>query len=297
MKNAVTSHRILFLRVLVLLLGISLCGALHAQWLNQAAPGTPRTRDGKVNLAAKAPRARDGKPDLSGVWHVQVTTKEEWAKIFGGQGQLEREQRTDVPGMEIDTVNKFGFDLFFGLKPEDVPMKPEAAAIVRRRGPGGSEALPSESCLPLAFPLATLLSELFKINQGPGVTMMLLELDNGYRQIYTDGRKLPVDPSPSWYGYSVGHWEGDTFVVETTGMNDKGWLDVSGHPRSEAMRMTERYRRRDFGHLDAELTFDDPKLYTRPFQVKVTYVLQPGSDVLEYICNENEKDHVHMAAK
>ena len=109
-------------------------------------------------------------------------------------------------------------------------------------------------------------------------------------------RKLPaVDPSPSWLGYSIGRWEGDTFVVETNGLNDKVTLDFSGHPRSEAMRMTERYRRRDIGHLDVEYTFDDAKMYNKPFTVKVTHLLQPDTDILEYVCNENEKDRARIA--
>lgn len=291
MKTARLSER-------CVLFGVLWCGAASAQWLGQLPPGTPLTRDGKPNLTAKAPRGRDRKPDLSGTWHVQVTPKAEWVKILGGAEALEMAQRTDVPGMEIDTINKFGFDIFFGVKPEEVPLTAAGAAQLKRRAPGG-EALPSETCLPLGFPLATMLSEFFKINQGPGVTTMLLELDNGYRQIYTDGRKLPrvEDANPTWNGHSVGHWEGDVFVAESVGFNDKGWLDIAGHPRSEAMRVTERYRRRDYGHMDAEVTFNDPTYYTKPFQVKVTYELQPGNDVLEYICTENEKDHSHMVAK
>ena len=262
----------------------------QAQWLNYPTPGSPRTKDGKPNLTARAPRTRDGKPDLSGVWHVQATTREEWKKILGDG--LEAEDRTSVPGMEIETVSKYGFDVFFGLKPEDVPIRPEGLAIQRQHE---ADRLPSERCLPLGFPLVTLLSEVHKIVQAPGITMMLIEGDNTYRQIYTDGRRLPADPQPAWYGYSVGKWEGDTFVVETNGLNGKAWIDASGHGRSEAMRMTERYRRRDYGHLDVEITFDDPKLYTRPFSVKVTHLLQADTDILENNCADNEKDRVHMA--
>ena len=144
------------------------------------------------------------------------------------------------------------------------------------------------------FSVATLLSEVTKIVQTPGLTMMMLELDNTYRQIYTDGRKLPVDPNPSWLGYSVGRWVGDTLAIETNGFNDRAWLDVIGHPRSEAMRMTERYRRRDFGHMDVEITFDDPKMYTKPFTIKTTHLLEADSDILEYFCIENEKDRAHI---
>jgi hypothetical protein len=145
--------------------------------------------------------------------------------------------------------------------------------------------------------VATNLSEVSKIVQTPGLIIMLLELNNGYRQIYTDGRPLPKDPSPSWMGYSTGRWDGDTLVVETIGFNDRGWLDVIGHPQSDQMHLTERYRRRDAGHLDVEYTFNDPKYYVRPFTVKITHLLQADTDILEYICGENEKDRPHMGLK
>lgn len=264
----------------------------YAQWTNYPAPGIPRTRDGKPNLAAKAPRAYNGKPDLSGVWHVQPTSVAEMKRLFGDDVNA-----VEVPGMEIDTISKYAVNILQDFKPEDVPMRPEAAAIFGRRFPAGPEVLPSTHCLPLGVPLVTMLSEFSKIVQTPGLIVIMLELDNAYRQIYTDGRKLPVDPSPSWLGYSVGRWEGDTLVVETNGLNSKGWLDVLGHPQSEAMHITERYRRRDFGHLDLEITLDDPKMYTKPFTVKVTHVLQPDSDALEYVCAENENDRAHMGLK
>ena len=264
---------------------------VHAQWANYPAPGVPRMRDGKPNLAAKAPRM-NGKPDLSGVWHVQPTSLAEMKRLFGDDINV-----VEVPGMEIDTVSKYAINVFQDFKPEDVPMRPEAAAIFARRFPAGPEVLPSTHCLPLGIPLVTMLSEFSKIVQTPGLIVIMLELNNSYRQIYTDGRKLPVDPSPSWLGYSVGRWEGDTLVVDTSGLNSRGWLDVLGHPQSEAMHITERYRRRDFGHLDVEITMDDPKMYTKPFTIKVTHVLHPDSDVLEYVCGENETDRAHMGLR
>jgi hypothetical protein len=264
---------------------------VHAQWTNYPTPGIPRTRDGKPDLAAKAPRA-NGKPDLSGVWHVQPTSLAEMKRLFGDDINT-----VEVPGMELDTISKYAINIFQDFKPEDVPMRPEAAAIFGRRFPAGPEVLPSTHCLPVGIPLVTLLSEFSKIVQTPRQIVMMLELDNSYRQIYTDGRKLPVDPSPSWLGYSVGRWEGDTLVVDTSGFNSKGWLDVLGHPQSEAMHITERYRRRDFGHLDLEITIDDPKMYTKPFTIKVAHVLHADSDVLEYVCGENETDRAHMGLK
>ena len=135
----------------------------------------------------------------------------------------------------------------------------------------------------------------FKIVQTPRQMVMLFEHYDPARQIYTDGRPLPTDPNPSWMGYATGRWQGDTLVVESAGFNDKTWLDAFGHPRSESARMTERYHRRDFGHLDVEVTVNDPKYYTRAFPVKLPFHLIPNSDVLEAVCAENEKDRVHLA--
>jgi hypothetical protein len=148
-------------------------------------------------------------------------------------------------------------------------------------------------CLPGGVPLSTMLSEVSKIVQTPGLILIMLEL-GGTRQIYTDGRRHLPDNSPSWLGYSVGTWEGDTLVVDTIGFNGKSWLDILGHPQSEQARVVERYRRRDFGHMDIEITIDDNQWYTRPFTVKVTHLLQPDTDILEYFCNENEQDRRRM---
>jgi hypothetical protein len=262
-----------------------------AQWLNYPAPGTPRTPDGKPNLTAKAPRTREGKPDLTGAWLVQGTPLEEQKRLFGADID-----NAVVPGMERQTSSKYAFNILIDLKPEDSAslVRPEAAALQRQRA-SRLDNRPGTNCLPQGNPLANLFPWVQKIVQTPALTVVMLEADGGAsRQIYTDDRKLPVDPFPSWLGYSVGKWEGDTLVVETNGLNDKVWLDAIGHPRSEAMHMTERFHRRDFGHLDIEFTFDDPKNYTRPFSIKVTHLLQADSDILEYFCNEGEKDRTHM---
>ncbi len=258
-----------------------------AQWLNYPTPGMPRTRDGKPNLAAPAPRAADGKPDLSGVWHVQPTPRAEMERIYGkGIGVVE------VSGMEIGTQSKYAFNILLDFKPEEAPIRPEAAAILRRRGPGDS---PSTNCLPVGIPATGLVSEPNKMVQSPGLIVIIFESDGTLRQIYTDGRALPREFAlPSWLGYSVGKWERDTLVVETAGFNDKSWLDLIGHPHSESLRIVERYHRRDFGHLDVEMTFDDPPMYTKPFTIKFTQELQADSDIFENFCNENEKDRSHL---
>ena len=266
-----------------------LTGVAEAQWLNYPDPRIPRTADGKADLTAVAPRAFDGKPDLSGVWHVQAESLEEKRRLFGPNVGV-----ITVPGMEPTTTSKYGTDVLVDYRPGEIVMTPQAEALYMRRSQG-KELSPTEQCLPAGVPRATLLSEVHKIVQTPGLIIVMHELDGGMsRQIYTDGRPLPEDPTPSWLGYSVGRWEGDTLVVDTIGFNDRTWLDSRGHPRSEAMHINEKYRRRDVGHLDVEITIDDSKSYTRPFTFKVTHLLQADSDILEYVCNENEKDRAHM---
>ncbi len=268
--------------------GLFVCLAMssHAQWLHYPTPGTPRNHDGTPNLAAKLPRASNGKPDLSGVWQAAYAPPGENERLFGDVF------KNIVPGDDPRMFSKYFLDILADFKPEESPMRPEAAALFRKHSNLES---PSSRCVPQGIPRGDLDNYLpFKIIQTRGVMAMLYEESNTYRQIYTDGRKLPDDPQPTWMGYSVGHWEGDTLVVDAAGFNDQGWLDASGHPQSEELRIRERFQRRDFGHMDLELTIDDPKMYTKPFTVKATEVLQPDSDVLEYVCTENERDRAHL---
>jgi hypothetical protein len=262
-----------------------------AQWLNFPTPGTPRTRDGKPNLTAPVPRAADGKPDLSGVWLHEHTTLAEMRRLFGGIADTR--DKVNVPGMEADSISKYAIDILLDFKPQESPMRPEATEIMRRRAASSN---PADVCMGvLGIPLAGLLSEPIKIVQSSRLTVILYEAGNSHRQIYTDGRGLPKEfDYPAFLGYSVGRWERDTLVVETAGFNDKTALDQMGHPHSEALRITERYRRRDFGHLDVEMTFDDPQMYTRPFTIKVPHELLADADIFESFCNENEKDRAHL---
>jgi hypothetical protein len=278
--------------VLRSLLALALClgaATADAQWVNYPTPGLPRGKDGKVLLTAPMPRAKDGRPDLSGVWHVQPTGLAEMKRIFGNDVDA-----LDVPGMEAHTISKYGISVLIDFKPGESPLRKDVADEITRTNRHESGLDNLARCLPGSIPLATMLSEFTKIVQTPGLTLVMHELDNATRQIYTDGRPFMSDPSPSWLGYSTGRWERDTLIVETIGFNGKAPLDILGNPRSEKMRITERYRRRDVGHLDVDITFDDPVVYTRPFTIKVTYELQPDTDVLEYFCNENEKDRIHI---
>ena len=264
-----------------------------AQWLKFPAPGTPLTRDGKPNLTAPAPRAADGKPDLSGVWMHEITSAEEMKRLFGAI--VEEAIKVDVPGMEIGTQHRYGFNILMDFKPGEAPMRPAAVERLRR----AAERDPADVCTtPMGIPLAGLLSEPIKIVQSPRLAIVLYEADNSHRQIYTDGRSFPAEfEFPAFLGYSVGHWERDTLVVETRGFNERTALDLIGHPHSTALRITERFSRRDFGHLDVEMTFDDPQMYTKPFTIKVPHDLLADADIFESFCHENEKDRAHLGQK
>jgi hypothetical protein len=274
-------------RLAILLVGASVCG--HAQWLNYPSPATPRTRDGKPNLAAPAPRASNGKPDLSGVWRVEPTPFDELVRMYGDMSAF------SVPGDDPHSLSKYTLNVFADFKRGEEPIRPTAAAAARLHPP---TAIPTSFCLPGGIPFASLLPEPFKIIQTPGLIVMLFtEVDGTVRQIYTDGRKVPPDPQPLWLGYSVGKWDGDVLVVDTVGFNDKTWLDGFGHAHSEDLHVVERFARRDFGHMDVQVTIDDPRTYTRPFTIKITDLLLPDTDVMESYCAENEKDRPHLSTK
>jgi hypothetical protein len=259
------------------------------QWLNYPTPGTPRGADGKPNLSAKAPRASNGKPDLSGVWRTAYDSADDNERLFGPGVKAFIE-----PGDDPSTFSKYFLDILVDFAPGASPMRPTTAELFRENAAKKSRSS-SARCLPQGLPRTDINSyQPFKIIQTPAVIVMMYEVDSTYRQIYTDGRKLPVDPQPAWGGYSVGRWEGDTLIVDAAGFNSETWLDSGGHPHSDALRVQERFHRRDFGHMDVSVTVDDPKMYTKPFTIKVTEVLLPDTDILESVCNENEKDHAHL---
>lgn len=243
-------------------LAFMIAAPVFAQWLNYPTPGIPRLADGKPNFTAPAPRAPDGKPDLSGVWN----------KISP----------------------KYRINIAADLKPEEV--QPWAKDLVKQRTENLGRDAMTALCLPLGPAYATDADGtgggMMKIIQTPAV-IVILHPDLTYRQIYLDGRSLENSPNPSWMGYSVGHWDQDTLVVESFGFNDRTWLDSSGHPHTEALRTTERYRRRDLGHLDVEVTLQDPKVYTRPWTVTVSAELAADTELLEFVCNENSGRREH----
>jgi hypothetical protein len=230
--------------------------SLHAQWLNHPTADIPRAPDGTPNLSAPIPRTPDGKPQLAGLWRPS-------------------------PGMVGDIARN--------LKPGPVPFQPWAEALYKQRRSTDSKDDPTASCIVGGVPRSDLVGYPFKILQVPGMVVILYEAVHSYRQIFTDGRELPKDPNPTWFGYSVGHWDGDTFVVNTAGFNDKGWLDNAGKPATEQLHVTERFVRKDFGNMDIQITVDDPKAYTKPWTVTQPLAFQPDTELLEYICNENNK--------
>jgi hypothetical protein len=240
---------------------------LYAQWLNYPTPGTPRTADGKPNLAAPAPRTADGKPNLSGLWEP----------VSKG---------ADPQFLDIAKNVKGG-----------LPFQPWAADLVKARREDLNKDDPDGHCQPLGLVKMHLHPYPRKMIQVAGLLLILFERNTEYRQIFTDGRPLPDDPQPGFNGYSVGKWDGDTLVVESIGFKDGLWLDISGTPLTDAARVTERFRRPNFGTLEIEITVDDPKAYTKPWSIQVNQSLALDTDMLEFVCQENEKDVPHLVGK
>ena len=276
-------------RLLVLFALLSV--AMHAQWLHSPTPGVPRTADGKPNLSAAAPRTADGKPDLSGMWEDD-TGKPPGYCIAG-----ECQDASDSPKGTSPLASNVGWVDFGARLPGGLPYQPWAAEAVKRRKVDYGKDDPPTHCMPLGTP-RMLVDPLYrKFVQTPGLLVILNERDAGYRQIFTDGRPLPQDPQPSWNGYSTGKWEGDTLVVQTNGLRDGMWLDRNGSPMTDAAKLTERFRRVNYGTMEIEVTVDDPKAYTKPWTVKVIEFIVLNTELLDSICLENEKDAIHLVGK
>ena len=238
------------------------CVPLHAQWVKVPAGAIPRTSDGKPNLSAPAPRMADGKPDLSGVWEPN---------------------------------GKYVQNLAADLKTDEVPFQPWAKALYDERKTGAhSKDDQAAHCLPQGVPRINAAPAPWKIVQTPRFIVIIYEAFTLWRQIFLDGREMAADVTPTWLGYSVGKWEGDTLVVDTKGFNGKAWIDQLGKPSSEALRVIERFRRKDFGHVEIQITIDDSKAYTRPWTVTEEVRLLPDTELMEFICNENNRDLEHL---
>jgi hypothetical protein len=261
---------------------------LVAQWLNYPTSGIPRLADGKPNLTAPAPRTPDGKPDLGGIWGLPCPVGNAVQGGFAGQPTVHCATEIAIP----PEFANIGQSLKDGL-----PYQPWAAELVKKTRAANRPDDPMSRCLPPGIVRLEVFPLFRKMIQVPGLLVILNEQNASYRQIFTDGRPLPADPNPSWNGYSSGKWEGDTLVVQTTGFRDALWLDTGGSPLTDAARVTERFRRVNYGTLEIELTIDDPKAYTKPWTIRVTQIIAPDTELLDYICLENEKDVRHLEGR
>ena len=262
------------IRVAVLIAVAAASPSLMAQWDVRMAPGVPKNAKGEPDLNGPVPRTADGKPDLSGVW--------QGVGSFGA-GQANAAEPPTGPPLA-------GFrDVAQNIK-EGLPLTAAGAAILKERKDGNSKDNPEAHCLPMGIVQFHTQGAPRKFIHTPGVLVILYEASSGLRQIFTDGRPLPNnDPQPWWYGYSVGKWDGDTLVVETIGLRDGGWLDIVGSPLTDAAKLTERFRRVSYGRLEIDITVEDPKVYTRPWTVRVNQRIMPDQELIEFICLENQR--------
>jgi len=251
--------------------------ALWAQWGPHTSPRVPRTAAGEADLEAPAPRTADGKPDLTGVWQG-----------VGGLGANNQPALVFSKGPPVAGFLNVAQNIEGGL-----PFKPEAEALFKTRQAANGKDNPEATCLPMGIVQFHTQGAPRKLVQTPDVLVILYEASMGVRQIFTDSRALPTDdPQPWWYGYSVGHWDGDTLVVETGGLRDDGWLDVFGTPLTDAAKVTERFRRPTYGRMEIDVTVDDPKAYTKPWTVRVNQRIMPDQELLEFVCLENNRYRV-----
>lgn len=262
--------------------------ALFAQWPSYPTPGVAKIADGKPNLSAPAPKTPDGKPDLTGIWQNDRTVG----------GTVAARSSANPPKSNEDLLTIARRSPFWNIGsafPDGLPFTPWGAEVHRQRMADNDKDNPDAHCLPMGIMQFHYHGQPRKMIQTPQEVVILYEANSGLREIHTDGRPLPPkDADPWWYGYSIGHWEGDTLVVNTAGFRDMGWLDVEGSPLTEGAHLTERYRRPDFGHLQIEVTIDDPKAYTKPWTVTVRQHIMLNTELIEFICQENEKDAPHL---
>ena len=258
---------------------IALCAALSTtvlgQWPDYPAYKTPRKASGEPDLAAPAPRTADGKPDFSGVWRGAPVG-------FGRRGAPPPEPAAGSP--PLATFRDIGSTFKDGL-----PFTPYARDVLAKHTARNSKDNPEANCLPMGIMQFWTQGFPRKFVQTPGVLVILYEASAGIRQIFTDGRPLPAsgEPQPWYYGYSSGRWEGDTLVVQTNNLRDDGWLDIIGTPLTDQARLTERFRRVNFGRMEIDITVDDPKAYTKPWTVRHLQDILVDTDIFEFVCQEN----------
>ena len=250
----------------------SLAATAAAQWVGYATAGVPRKADGTVDMRAPAPRLTNGKPDFSGIWISDRT--EEGQETISDASSLQSGRH----------MQNMGVDMEGGL-----PYQPWQLPIVKERTENLAIDDPHIRCLPDFFLRAYGLPHMLKFVHTPDLLVMLNEMNAGYRQIFTDARPLPDDPTPAWQGYSSARWEGDTLVVDTIGMRDDTWIDWHGSVVTEEARIREEIRRLDYGHLEIKATVDDPKGYTTPWTVTLRQRIVVDAELIDEICLENEQ--------
>ena len=259
-----------------------LVGSVYAQWVKYPTAGVPRTADGKPDLNARAPRTADGKPDLSGMWLPN--------------------DELPCPKMLVDDLgacaervapSRQAANIGFGI-PGGLPIQAWAAELQKKRAVNAGRNDPHTHCLPSNFPRLFTLPHITKVVQTPALIVLLNEFNASYRQIFTDRRPLPVDPQPSWNGYSTGEWQGDELVVETTGFRDDLWMDSQGAPLTSAAKVKERFRRPNFGVLEIQALVDDPKAYTKPWAVSLKLHIVLDTELIDEVCLEGERSVEHI---
>jgi hypothetical protein len=237
----------------------------------------------QVPAAAEAPAAPQAPPPTTPTTAQTAQAPAAVPQGRGGRGQQPPQLAAD--GTPLATFGNIGANITGGL-----PFTPWAAELQKTRMAANSKDNPDANCLPMGFMQFHEHPQPRKIIQTPGLIIIIYEANYGLRQIFTDGRRPPSDdPEPFWYGYSVGKWDGDTLVVETTGLKDGGWLDVRGSPFTDKARITERFRRPNYGTLEIDVTVEDSRAYTKPFTVRVNQRLLPDQELIEFICGENQK--------
>ncbi|HET9130873.1 MAG TPA: hypothetical protein VFO86_08000 [Terriglobia bacterium] len=251
---------------------------LAAQWVNYPTADVPRKADGKVDMAAKTPRLADGKPDFSGVW-----TSDE----------IDPRKPNEPPNPKDATTSRRMINLGVEL-PGGLPYQPWLAALVKERTANHAIDDPHVKCFPDNFLRAYGTPHLLKFVHTPKLMLVLNEWNAGFRQIFTDARPLPIDPTPSWQGFSTAKWSGDTLIVDTIGVRDDSWVDWNGSVITESAKVREQFQRPDLGHLVVQVTVDDPKAYTKPWTVTIKERLIVDTELIEEICLEGEKDLQHL---
>jgi len=269
---------------------------LAAQWFKYPTPGVPRKADGSVNMSAQPPRLANGKPDLSGVWttaepNVRTEGLSSPKQVASPKNPPAATDRPGDPGAIGGSrqMANIGVDLPGGL-----PYQPWLAPIVKERTDNLAIDDPHIKCLPDNFLRAYGLPHMLKFVHKPGLLVVLNEMNAGYRQVFTDARPLPEDPTPSWQGYSSGKWSGDTLVIDTIGLRDDTWIDWNGSVVTQAAKVREQIRRPDFGHLEIQVTVDDPKAYTKPWTVTLKQRIVVDADLIDEVCLENEQSLKHL---